>query len=159
MDRLWLAPGKLHIEPAEAGDAEAMARIHAASFYRGWPSADFARFLDDKATPAFVACDAKRRIAGFALVRIVMDEAELLTIAVDPKWRGKGVGRALMQALFSDLMMSPAKKLFLEVDAGNDAAIALYKRMGFITLSQRQGYYARPDGSAASALVMACDLG
>lgn len=159
MDKLWMAPHGLHVEPAESGDAAALARLHEQGFYRGWPVADFIGFLGEKNTPAYVACDARRRIAGFALIRIAADEAELLTIAVDPKWRGKGVGRALLDAVFADLMLSPARRMFLEVDEQNHPAIALYKRLGFVPLSSRKGYYARPDGSAATALVMARDLG
>ncbi|MCW5721226.1 MAG: ribosomal protein S18-alanine N-acetyltransferase [Devosia sp.] len=159
MDKLWMAPQGLHIEPAESGDAATLARLHEQGFYRGWPVADFVSFLGERNTPAYIACDARRRIAGFALIRAVADEAELLTIAVDPKWRGKGVGRALLEAVFADLMLSPAKRMFLEVDEQNHAAIALYKRLGFVTISSRKGYYARPDGSAATALVMARDLG
>ena len=159
MDKLWLGPRGLHIEPAELGDAPELARIHAASFYRGWPVEDFVRFLGDKTTPTYVACDAQRRIAGFALIRLAADEAELLSIAVDSRWRGKGVGNALMKAVFGDLMLSPAKRMFLEVDEHNVAAVALYKRLGFSTLSVRKGYYARPDGTSSSALVMARDLG
>ena len=87
------------------------------------------------------------------------DEAELLTIAVEPRWRGKGVGRALMEAVFADLMMSPASRMFLEVDEQNLAAIRLYEKLGFSTISSRKGYYPRADGSAATALVMARDLG
>jgi ribosomal-protein-alanine N-acetyltransferase len=126
------------------------------SAWRNCTSRDFSAA---GATPAYVACDAKRRIAGFALIRLVADESELLTIAVDPKWRGKGVGRALLDAVFADLMMSPARKMFLEVDAENRPAIKLYERLGFSTISSRKGYYAKPDGSAATALVMARDLG
>ncbi len=159
MIKLWMAPGGLHVEPGEPEDAKDLARIHAQSFYRGWSSEEFASFLADRNTPVYVACDAKRRIAGFALIRTVLDEAELLTIAVDPRWRGKGLGRALMDAVFADLMMSPARRMFLEVEEQNVAAIRLYGRMGFATISRREGYYARPDGSAATALVMACDLG
>jgi [ribosomal protein S18]-alanine N-acetyltransferase len=159
MEKLWLAPKGLHIEPAEPGDAAALARLHAQGFYRGWPVADFVTFLADKATPTYVACDAQRRIAGFALIRVVADESELLTIAVDQKWRGKGVGRALLTAVFADLMLSPARRMFLEVEEKNASAIALYKRVGFATISQRKGYYAMPDGSAATALVMTRDLG
>lgn len=159
MMKFWMAPGGLHIEPAETRDAKDLARIHGQSFYRGWPTADFASFLEDRNTPAYIACDAKRRIAGFALIRTVADEAELLTIAVEPRWRGKGVGRALMEAVFADLMLSPARRMFLEVDEQNHAAIRLYERQGFSTISARKGYYPRPDGSAATALVMARDLG
>jgi ribosomal-protein-alanine N-acetyltransferase len=159
MDKLWLAPNGLHIEPAEAGDAERLAKLHAQGFFRGWPVADFVGFLSEKSTPAYVACDAKRRIAGFAIIRLVADESELLTIAVDPKWRGKGVGKAILDAVFADLMLSPARKMFLEVDEQNQPAIKLYKKLGFATISSRKGYYPRPDGTAATALVMSRDLG
>jgi ribosomal-protein-alanine N-acetyltransferase len=159
MMKFWMAPGGLHVEPAETPDAKDLARIHGQSFYRGWPTADFQSFLEDRNTPAYIACDAKRRIAGFALIRTVADEAELLTIAVEPRWRGKGVGRALMDAAFADLMMSPARRMFLEVDEQNHAAIRLYQKLGFSTISSRKGYYPRADGSAATALVMARDLG
>ena len=159
MMKFWMAPGGLHVEPAETRDAKDLARIHGQSFYRGWPTSDFQSFLEDRNTPAYIACDAKRRIAGFALIRTVADEAELLTIAVEPRWRGKGVGRALMEAAFADLMMSPARRMFLEVDEQNLAAIRLYEKLGFSTISSRKGYYARADGSAATALVMARDLG
>ena len=159
MHKLWMAPQGLHIEPAETQDAQRLAQLHQQGFFRGWPVADFVGFLSDPSTPADGACDARRRIAGFALVRLVADESELLTIAVDPKWRSKGVGRALLDAVFADLMLSPAKKMFLEVEAGNLPAIKLYEKLGFSTISSRKGYYAKPDGSAATALVMARDLG
>jgi ribosomal-protein-alanine N-acetyltransferase len=159
MMKLWMAPAGLHIEPGQIGDAGELARIHAQGFYRGWPKAEFESFLDEFSTPVYVACDAKRRIAGFALIRIAADEAELLTIAVDPKWRGKRIGQALLKATFDDLMMSPARRMFLEVSEDNAPAIKLYGRAGFATISSRKGYYPKPDGSAATALVMARDLG
>jgi len=159
MMKLWMAPGGLHVEPAEPRDAPALARLHATGFYRGWPGQDFAAFLADRATPAYIACDARRRIAGFALIRLAADEAELLTIVVDPGWRGRGVGRALLRAVFADLMLSPARRMFLEVEERNLPAVRLYESEGFAAVGRRQGYYPRPDGSAAAALVMARDLG
>jgi ribosomal-protein-alanine N-acetyltransferase len=159
MIKLWMAPAGLHIEPGRMADAKELARIHALGFYRGWPVGEFESFLADEATPVYVACDAKRRIAGFALIRIAADEAELLTIAVDPKWRGKRIGQALLRAAFADLLMSPARRMFLEVSEDNGAAIKLYQREGFATISSRKGYYPKPDGSQATALVMARDLG
>jgi len=157
--KLWMAPGGLHIEPGQTRDARDLAAIHAKGFYRGWPSNEFASFLSERDTPVYVACDAKRRIAGFALVRIAADEAELLTIAVDPKWRGKRLGHALLKAAFDDLLMSPARRMFLEVSEDNVAAIKLYERHGFARIASRKGYYPKPDGTAATALVMARDLG
>ena len=160
MERLWMAPHGLHIEPGDAGDAEALARLHAQGFYRGWPREDFAAYLAARTTPAYIACDARRKkIAGFIMLRLIDDECELITIAVDPKWRGKGVGAALLRASFADLLMSPCKKMFLEVAADNPPAIALYRRHGFAEIGRRDGYYARADGKPATALVMARDLG
>ena len=157
--KLWMAPHGLHIEPAEQSDADTVAKLHAHGFYRGWPREDFAAYIAGESTPLYVACDAKRRIAGFAMLRHLGDEAELITIAVDPKWRKKGVGQALLRALFDDLLMSPAKRLLLEVAADNQAALRLYTKLGFQKISERQGYYARPDGQPATAIVMARDLG
>jgi [ribosomal protein S18]-alanine N-acetyltransferase len=159
MMKLWMAPGGLHIEPAEAQDAERLAQLHAQGFYRGWPREDFASYITGQATPVYVACDAKRRIAGFAMLRFAADEVELITVAVDPKWRSRGVGAALMRAVFDDLLMSPARRMFLEVAADNPAAITLYKKLGFTELSRREGYYARTNGAPATALVMGRDLG
>lgn len=159
MMKLWMAPAGLHVEPAEPADAAELARIHAAGFYRGWPEADFEAFMDDPAARIYVACDARRRIAGFILVRVAGDEAELLTIAVDPRWRGKGVGLALLRAALEDLRYTSARRMFLEVDEQNTAARKLYAREGFVAVGSRKGYYARPDGTAATALVLSRDLG
>jgi ribosomal-protein-alanine N-acetyltransferase len=160
MTRLWMAPRGLHIEPAETRDADVLAKLHAQGFHRGWTREEFASYIAGRDTPVYVACDASRKkIAGFAMLRLAADEAELITIAVDPKWRKKGIGAALMRALFDDLTMTSARKLFLEVAADNPAAIKLYARNGFQKVSERQGYYVRPDGRPATAIVMARDLG
>jgi ribosomal-protein-alanine N-acetyltransferase len=158
MVRSWMAPLGLHIEPAEPRDADAVARLHAASFYRGWPRQDIEAYLIDPDTPTLVACDSRRRIAGFAMLRLLGDDAELMTIAVEPKYRSKGVATALLRACFEDLRMTPSKRMILEVAADNPAAIKVYSRLGFTRLSERQGYYARPDGQPATAIVMARTL-
>jgi len=158
MVRSWMAPLGLHIEPAEARDADAVAKLHAASFYRGWPRQDIEAYLLDPDTPTLVACDARRKVAGFAMLRLLGDDAELMTIAVEPKYRSKGVATALLRACFEDLLMTPSKRMILEVAADNPAAIKLYSRLGFTKISERKGYYARPDGQPATALVMARPL-
>lgn len=158
MVRSWLAPMGLHIEPSQPRDADAVARLHAQSFYRGWPRQDIESYLMDRDTPTLVACDAKHKVAGFAMLRLLGDDVELMTIAVDPKYRGKGVGTALLRACFEDLMMTPSRRMILEVAADNPAAIRLYQKLGFTKIAERKGYYARPDGQPATALVMARQL-
>lgn len=158
MQRSWMAPLGLHIEPAEPRDAEAVAALHARSFYRGWPRQDIEAYLIDPDTPTLVVCDARRKVHGFAMLRLLGDDVELMTIAVDRKMQGKGVGEALLRACFEDLMMTPARRMVLEVAADNPPALQLYRKLGFTQLSERQGYYARPDGQPATALVMARNL-
>lgn len=159
MTRVWMAPAGLHIAPAEPGDAKPLARIHAESFARGWSPAEFAGYIaDPKTASVFVACDARRRVAGFALFRFAGDEAELLSLAVDRKWRGKGVGGALMRAAREDLRDIAVQHMFLEVEDGNSPALKLYKGMGFVEVGRRDAYYPKPDGKAATALVMRAEI-
>ena len=158
MLRTWRAPLGLHIAPAQPRDADAVANLHAKSFYRGWPRQDIEAYLLDPDTPTLVACDARRNIAGFAMLRILGDDVELMTIAVDRKYQGKGVGEALLKACFEDLMMTPARRMILEVAADNPSALRLYQKLGFDKINERKGYYARPDGQPATALVMARNL-
>ncbi len=157
--KYWIAPNGLHIEMGELEDAAQMAELHSGSFYRGWPEDDFAAYLSEPwDTPVYIACDKQRRIAGYAVFRLALDEAELLSIVVAPKWRRKGVGAALMHAALDDLRTTPARLLFLEVEDGNTGALSLYRRLGFAQIASRQGYYKKPDGSGATALVMRREL-
>jgi ribosomal-protein-alanine N-acetyltransferase len=81
---------------------------------------------------------------GFILVREAAGEAEILTLAVAPRARRQGLGRALVDAAIARL--GPAE-LFLEVAADNHAAIALYQQAGFAQAGVRRGYYARSNGA------------
>lgn len=157
--KLWMAPLGLHIKPADIDHISNLAKIHQSGFFHGWQNSEFSSYLarPDR-TPIYVACDKKNRIAGFMVLRLIKGEAELLTIILEKKWRGKGVGRALLQAGFDDLLTSEANAMFLEVDTQNLSAIALYEKFGFKQVSTRPGYYPLKDGTRATALVMRANL-
>jgi ribosomal-protein-alanine N-acetyltransferase len=94
------------------------------------------------------------------LIRLAADEAELLTIAVDPKWRGKRIGQALLHAVFDDLLMSPARRMFLEVSEENTAGHqALWSRRLCDHIEPPQRLLSQARRQSATALVMARDLG
>lgn len=95
------------------------------------------------------------RIAGFAAFHGVMDEAELRNIAIDPSHQRKGIARALLAAGIRTLQESGARRLFLEVRASNQPALALYASAGFQVLYKRHAYYHDP---IEDALVMTCDI-
>ncbi len=156
----WLSPTTLHVEPARASDAETVARLHAEGFYRGWTREEFAAYIAGEGTPVYVACDSKRRIAGFAMLRQLGEEVELITIAVDRRWRKKGVGLMLMRALFEALLRSPGQAHAARgCHRQSGGAAKLYGKVGFVKVGERKGYYPRPDGTPATAIVMARDLG
>lgn len=97
-------------------------------------------------------------LAGFVLSRAVVDEAEILTIAVAPSFRRQGVGGALLAAHIATLAAQGIKALFLEVEAGNHAALALYRSFDFYQVGTRKGYYPKVGAAAAAALVLRRDL-
>jgi ribosomal-protein-alanine N-acetyltransferase len=96
--------------------------------------------------------------AGFLLGRVVLDEAELLTIAVHPDVQGQGIGGALVAGFLAQAAARGARRAFLEVAEDNAAARALYARAGFVAVGRRRGYFRAPDGRRIDAVVMARDL-
>lgn len=134
--------------------ADQLAALHAACFTvpRPWSAAEFASLL---ASPNVVLITAAQ---GFALGRVIADEAELLTIAVHPDARRQGVGRKLLSGLIGQVAARGASALFLEVSAKNDSAIALYHVAGFNEAGRRKAYY--PDAATRiDALVMRLEIG
>lgn len=88
--------------------------------------------------------------AGFAMVRTVADEAELLLLGVAPRMRRRGVGAALLRAVAADCAARGVTDFHLEVRAGNDA-IALYTAHGFVKVGERRDYYRGTSGQAHDA--------
>ncbi len=97
-------------------------------------------------------------LLGFIISRKVLDEAEVLTIAVASEHRRKGLAAALLADHLSTLAMERVRRLFLEVDEGNTAARALYARFGFVEKGRREGYYRKADGLRATALILQKDV-
>lgn len=95
--------------------------------------------------------------AGFALGRVIVDEAELLLIAVSPAFRRRGVGGALLDNAKATAKMRGAVQLHLEVRQGN-GAIELYNRTGFEQVGRRREYYRGADGSPYDALSLILSL-
>lgn len=131
--------------------AEDLAAIHATCFTtpRPWSATELGALA--AAPDAILVTEA----GGFALARVIADEAELLTIAVRPEARGQGIGGRLLRETLARAAARGAGRLILEVAADNDAALRLYRREGFAGIGRRKGYYATPDGRRIDALVLA----
>jgi len=143
------------ISQAGPVDARALAALHASSFHRGWSEDEFERLLSDRHVVAHRAT-AGAALAGLILSRIVQDEAEILSIAVAPARRGRGLARQLLDINLRRLAALGARSVFLEVEEGNISARRLYRRAGFQEVGRRERYYAPERGAAA--LVLRRDL-
>lgn len=94
---------------------------------------------------------------GFALLRTVFDEAELMLLAVAPEMRGRGIGRALLQHTIAMATKSGATSYFLEVRGDNPAKM-LYERAGLEQVGLRRDYYRGDDGYRRDALTYRVSL-
>ena len=138
---------------AEPAEIDALAKLHAAAFDPSWSAEDIRQMLSARGTFALAVDAAPGSLAGFILCRVIAGEAEVLTLAVRPEHRRRGVGGALLAAAEA-IASKTATAMFLEVAADNIGAIALYERAGYAAVGRRAGYYARRAGAGADAVVM-----
>jgi ribosomal-protein-alanine N-acetyltransferase len=130
--------------------AAEMAVLHAKAFSatRAWSEAEFVSLLTHAGTFYVGNPDS------FALIRVVADEAELLTLATDPDKRRQGHARAVLAMALGQATSKGAATMFLEVAEDNRAAIAVYATTGFTQIGRRAGYYTPKNTAPIAALVM-----
>ncbi len=133
--------------------ASVLEALHATSFPTPWQANEFATLLNQPGVAGWIAADRDEPL-GFILVRAVADEAEILTIAVDPAHRRKGIAAQLMHVATETLRSGKTQHLFLEVAADNAAALALYKNHGFEDCGRRPDYYGGISQPRVDAIVM-----
>ena len=147
-------------QPARIGalrldHVDRLAEIHAGAFARPWTTTEFESFLLDRSVRADgLFLGRSLQPAGFALSRLVEDEAEILSVALHRSARRLGHSGNLLRHHLQTLAHDGVARVHLEVEEGNLPALALYRRLGFAQSGVRPDYYARPDGSRAAALSM-----
>ena len=130
---------------------EAFAALHALAFTdrpRPWSVAEFAALIRQPGTLLAV------EPGGFALGRLAGPEAELLTLAVHPAARRRGLGTKLVLAYEVQARDAGAEESLLEVAVTNAAARALYARLGYLEAGRRRGYYVCAGAPSVDALVL-----
>ncbi len=137
-----------------------LANLHKSSFANGWGAHDFALFLQNPHVRLLGAFQSgKGEPSAFLLVRQLVDEAEVISIAVERRHRRRGLARGLMDDVLDTLYDEGIKVLHLEVDEQNSAAVELYKDLGFEVVGVRKAYYPnRKGGAGANALLMSLPL-
>lgn len=137
-----------------ATDTEQLAALHARAFEKPWSAEAIGRLLQNPSAFALIWRDeASKDALGFVLAWAVAAESEILTLAVTPEARRKGVGSGLVSAAGAAALLRGSGSMLLEVDEQNSAARTMYTKLGFEPVGRRGGYYAGA-GGATDAIVM-----
>jgi ribosomal-protein-alanine N-acetyltransferase len=131
------------------GDLDVVLEIERASFQTPWSRQAFLHELERNRVAGLWVARAARRgaadatspVVGYLCLWVVVDEVHVTNLAVDPAWRGEGIGRCLLGTLLAHHRAGGARRAFLEVRPDNAWARRLYRGLGFQEVGRRRGYY------------------
>jgi len=141
------------LRPVVKDDLRELMKIESAVSPFPWSAR---QFNDSIKNHRGVVLQRRKRVVGYLFFYRILDQAELLNIAVAPALQGQGLGSELLQYCLNQLRRHTAR-LHLEVRASNFPAIALYLRTGFKQVGERRSYY-RDGNFSEDALLMAFDF-
>ena len=148
-------PSDIAVRRMTLGDLDPVVAIEEATFAHPWTRQDYTDELTrNKAARYLVAVTEAGEIAGFAGAWIILDESHITNIAVAERFRRRGIGRQVTEALLQYLANLGAAYATLEVRESNLPAQALYRSLGFIAVGRRKRYY---EDNGEDALIMVCD--
>lgn len=124
-----------------------VAELEKLCFSDPWSEKSIASELDNKLALWFVADDGGK-VLGYVGSQTVIDETDMMNIAVRPDCRRRGIAEAMVDALVEELKTIGSRCLTLEVRASNEPAIALYEKLGFAQVGRRRNYYRNPKEDA-----------
>lgn len=131
------------IELMNANHVAAIAELETLCFSDPWPEAAIVPELTNPLSLWLVAMDGDR-LAGYIGSQTVMEETDMMNVAVHPDYRRQGIGEQLILSLVEKLKARGSRILRLEVRASNEAAQKLYEKLGFRQLGRRKNYYRHP---------------
>lgn len=133
-----------------ANDLAAVCAIEQQVQYAPWTEKLFSDGLDRHLC---LVAEKETHIVGFAIVQLIVDEASLLNIAVEPKQQKQGIGRLLLAEIISQSTAKKATTVFLEVRASNQRAIEMYQQAGFNEMGLRKNYYPTANGKEHAVMM------
>jgi len=132
---------EIEIAPMTPGDVPLVLAIERRSFPTPWSERAFVSELRENLYADYIVARYGGRLVGYAGMWCILDEAHVTTIAVDPDFRGMGIGNRLLTALEERALRHGCRRMTLEVRASNHVAQRLYRRHGFRPCGLRPGYY------------------
>lgn len=134
---------RVSIRICERCDLEKIAEIEKECIEDGWSLKAFEEWFDPERN-FILAAEIEDRIIGFANAGFVLDEGELLNIAVLKEYRRQKIAELLFKEIEKKLAEKEVKTIFLEVREKNKAAVSLYLKHGFEQNGLRKNYYKNP---------------
>lgn len=147
-------PVKLQIVPMRVSDLHAVHAIERASFDSPWPADAYRSELDTNRLAQYLVVRVDDEIAAYGGMWLMVDEAHVITFAVDPAWRRQHVGDRLLLAMLDIAVDAGAREATLEVRLSNLPARRLYEKFGFRPVGLRPRYYS---DNNEDALIMTTD--
>lgn len=135
------------IRRMEVSDIPSVADMEKMYFSVPWSEAGLLESLNME-NYLFLVVEEAGEIAGYAGLSVILDEGDITNIVIDERHRGRGLGRELLERLLEAGAGRGANAFTLEVRASNEAAIQLYKSMGFEEEGIRKGFYEKPKEDA-----------
>ncbi|SHI74378.1 [SSU ribosomal protein S18P]-alanine acetyltransferase [Malonomonas rubra DSM 5091] len=139
-----------HIKPLEEKDLPAVLQVEQQSYPHPWSSGQFRQELNNAVSSVELLWHDEQ-LAGYICYWLIAGEMQILNVATAPEFRRQGVGSRLLQHAFDRCASRGLERAWLEVRTGNAAAIALYRKHGFVADVVRSGYYR--DGEDALLMV------
>jgi ribosomal-protein-alanine N-acetyltransferase len=139
------------IEAVGADAAELLGQLHGRAFDKAWSTTEIAKLLENPAV--FAILSRNKEPQGFVMAWAAAGDSELLTVAVIPEARRKGIGASLVTSAGVTALVRGAASMHLEVAEDNSAARALYAKLGYEEAGRRHAYYSG-EGGFVDAIVM-----
>ena len=134
----------------QASDLAAVSQIESLVQTHPWTKNQFEESINSHVSTVI---EQDHQVLGFCILQPVVDEANLLLMAIHPSQPGQGLGYQLLgESIF--LLKNNPVQIFLEVRESNKAAIALYEKSEFHQIDLRKNYYPKPDGGREHAIIM-----
>ncbi len=139
------------LRPFEPRDVAAVAALEVACNPSPWSAEALAPYAEGGDSKSGLVAELEGSVVGYLIASRAADEAEILQLGVAPSHRRRGIARILLRELFARLKASGTGAVYLEVRAGNAAALALYASLGFVEAGVRKGYY---EANAENAVLL-----
>ena len=132
---------RVDLAPMTMEDIARVLEIERQSFRTPWPADAYVHELRENRLAAYIIARVDNDLVGYAGMWVILDEAHITTIAVDPRYRGQYIGERLLIGLLDAALERGARWMTLEVRRSNTTAQALYTKYGFREIGTRKGYY------------------